>query len=233
MDKDKDKLSKMIDEDKNKIMDKGEIIDKAENQKSLRGKNRLRDENIRIDREKVIKESVRNFLLAIGEDPDREGLVETPDRIYRMTEEIFSGSDEEVKKHLSKTFPISENNLVVERDINFFSMCEHHLLPFYGKAHIAYLPNGRVAGLSKLARCVESFSHRLQLQERLTCQIADSVFHELDASAVLVILEAEHMCMNMRGVKKPGTLTKTICKRGLFEKDQDLYRECLNLMNFN
>lgn len=229
MDKDKNKQSEIIGEDKNKIIDKDEdkIVDKAEN--NLRAK----DKNMSIDKEKVIKESVRNFLLAIGEDPDREGLVETPDRIYRMSEEIFFGSEEEAKKHLSKTFSISENNLVVERDINFFSMCEHHLLPFYGKAHIAYLPNGKVAGLSKLARCVESFSHSLQLQEKLTSQIADSVFRELDAKAVLVILEAEHMCMNMRGVKKPGTLTKTLCKRGLFEIDQNLYRECLDLMNFS
>lgn len=169
-----------------------------------------------------IETAVRMILEAIGENPDREGLVATPGRISRMCEEIFGGTDEEVKTHLSKTFTTGGNELVLEKDIPFYSMCEHHLLPFYGEAHIAYIADGAVVGLSKLARTVDAFAKRAQIQEKLTAQIADAVMENLKPKGVLVIIEAEHLCMSMRGVKKPGTKTMTYVARGVFEEDNEL-----------
>ena len=167
-----------------------------------------------IDQEKV-KEAVRLLLEGIGEDVGREGLIDTPDRIARMCEEIYGGYEEDAKHHLRKTFHAQNSEMVVEKDITFYSMCEHHLLPFYGKAHIAYLPDGKVVGLSKLARTVEVFARRLQLQE----QIADALMEEIAPKGAAVIIEAEHMCMTMRGIKKPGSKTVTIAKRGAFQTD--------------
>ena len=168
-----------------------------------------------VDQDKV-REAVRLLLEGIGEDPTREGLVETPDRVARMYSELCGGMDQLPSEHLSKTFAVSDNGLVIERDITFYSLCEHHMLPFYGKATIGYIPNGSVAGLSKLARTVEVFARRLQLQEQLTAQIADALMEELDCEGAIVLLEAEHMCMTMRGVQKPGTKTTTLARRGVF-----------------
>lgn len=183
-----------------------------------------------IDKEKI-KEGVKLILEAVGEDVNREGLVETPDRIARMYEEIFSGIGKDASEHLSKTFSVERNDLVLEKDITFYSMCEHHLVPFYGKVHIAYIPNNRVAGLSKLARTVEVYAKKPQLQERLTTEIADAIERYLDAQGVMVVIEAEHMCMTMRGVKKPGTKTLTTTYRGKFEEDYNLRKEVLDLIN--
>ena len=184
-----------------------------------------------IDRDKVM-EGVRLILEGIGEDPNREGLVETPDRIARMYEEIFSGIGKTAKEHLSKTFSVENNDLVLEKDITFYSNCEHHLVPFYGKAHIAYIPNGRVAGLSKLARTVELYAQKPQLQENLTSEVADAIMEYLGAQGVMVMIEAEHMCMTMRGVKKPGTKTVTTTYRGLFKDDKELRNEVLSLIKY-
>ena len=174
-----------------------------------------------IDHEKV-KEGVRLLLEGIGEDVTREGLVETQDRIARMYEEIYGGMEEDASEHLKKRFHVDNDAMVLEKDITFYSTCEHHLLPFYGKAHIAYIPDGEVVGLSKLARTVEVFARRLQLQEQLTGQIADALEKELNPKGVMVMIEAEHMCMTMRGIKKPGSQTVTIVKRGIFENNKEL-----------
>ena len=173
----------------------------------------------KVDKEKIQK-AVKDILEAIGEDPSREGLIETPDRISRMYEEIFSGMGEDAHEILSKRFAVDNSEMVVERDITFYSMCEHHLLPFFGKAHVAYVPNGEVVGLSKLARTVEVYARRPQIQERLTAQIADAIMDELHPKGVMVMMEAEHMCMTMRGIKKPGSKTVTIATKGLFEKEE-------------
>ena len=174
-----------------------------------------------VDKQKV-EQAIRLLLEGIGEDTEREGLKDTPDRIARMCMEIYGGLDEEADQHLAKQFEVENNEMVLEKDITFYSMCEHHLLPFYGKAHIAYIPDGKVAGLSKLARTVEGFARRLQLQEQLTGQIADALMNELKAKGAAVVIEAEHMCMTMRGIKKPGSRTVTFAKRGLFETDPAL-----------
>ena len=174
-----------------------------------------------VDQDKA-REAVRMLLEAIGEDPNREGLVETPDRVARMYAELCGGMDRSASEHLSKTFSVSEDDLVIERDITFYSLCEHHMLPFYGKAAIGYIPNGRVAGLSKLARTVEVFARRLQLQEQLTAQVADALMAELDCKGAIVYMEAEHMCMTMRGVQKPGTKTATLARRGAFVENPEL-----------
>lgn len=172
--------------------------------------------------EEKIRQAVRLLLDGIGEDPNREGLVETPDRIARMCHEVFGGLEADAGEHLSKTFSVDRDELVVEKDIPFQSVCEHHLLPFFGKAHIAYVPRGRVVGLSKLARTVEVFARRPQIQEQLTGQICDAIMDLLQPQGVMVMLEAEHMCMTMRGVRKPGTQTVTLATRGCFETDQSL-----------
>lgn len=174
-----------------------------------------------VDQDKV-REAVRLLLEGIGEDPTREGLVETPDRVARMYSELCDGMDRSASEHLSKTFCVSGDDLVIERDITFYSLCEHHMLPFYGKAAIGYIPDGRVAGLSKLARTVEVFARRLQLQEQLTAQVADALMEELGCKGAIVLMEAEHMCMTMRGVQKPGTKTATLARRGAFVENPEL-----------
>ena len=174
-----------------------------------------------VDQEKV-QRAVRLLLEGIGEDPDREGLVDTPDRAARMYTELAGGMDKTAEEHLSKTFSVASNDLVIERDITFYSLCEHHLLPFYGKAAIGYVPDGRVAGLSKLARTVEVYARRLQLQEQLCAQVADALMDYLAPRGAIVLMEAEHMCMTMRGVQKPGTKTVTLARRGVFETDPAL-----------
>lgn len=180
--------------------------------------------------QKKIQQATRLLLEAIGEDPQREGLLDTPARVARMYEEICGGMQQDAAEHLSTTFEASEAGMVVERDIPFYSLCEHHLLPFFGRAHIAYLPSGRVAGLSKLARTVEVFARRLQLQERLSAQVADALMEHLGAKGVIVMMEAEHMCMSMRGVCKPGTQTVTLVKRGAFEQDPALVDEFFRMV---
>ena len=170
------------------------------------------------------------FLTAIGEDPNRAGLVETPDRIARMCAELFGGLTQTAAEPLAKRFPVDENNLVMEKDITFYSVCEHHLLPFYGKVHIAYVPDGSVVGLSKLACTVEVFARRPQIQEQLTTQIANAIMSELHPQGVMVMVEAEHMCMTMRGIKKPGTKTVTASMLGCFEKDVALQERFYNFL---
>lgn len=174
-----------------------------------------------MDREKI-EQGVRLLLSGIGEDTGREGLRETPERIARMYEETFGGMEEDAAVHLQKTFATDNNQLVLERDITFYSTCEHHMMPFYGKAHVAYVPDGQVVGLSKLARTVEVYARRLQLQEHLTAQIADALMEHLRPKGVMVMLEAEHLCMTMRGVKKPGSRTVSVVTRGVFEDDRQL-----------
>lgn len=174
-----------------------------------------------MDQEKI-KEGIRLLLEGIGEDISREGLRETPDRIARMYRELFCGMEEDGAMHLKTLFHVDSSELVVEKDITFYFVCEHHMLPFYGKVHIAYIPCGKVVGLSKLARTVEVFARRLQLQEQLTGQIADALMEHLSPEGAAVIIEAEHLCMTMRGVKKPGSKTITVAKRGAFLNKQEL-----------
>ena len=183
-----------------------------------------------LDKERV-EAAVRELLLAIGEDPDREGLLGTPDRIARACEEIFGGMQEDPSKHLLRQFHEPGNeDMVIVKDIPFASMCEHHLLPFTGKAHVCYLPkDGRITGLSKIARCVDGYARRPQLQERLTQQIADALNTRLEPHGVLVVLQAEHTCMNMRGIKSAGSLTMTSAVRGCF-KDLKAREEALRLL---
>lgn len=176
--------------------------------------------NEKFDRNKII-EGVKMILEGVGENPDREGLLDTPERVARMYEEIFSGLNETAKDVLSKTFTSNSKEMVIEKDITFYSMCEHHLLPFFGKAHIAYIPDGKVVGISKLARCVEIYAKKPQIQERLTEEIADAIMAYLKPKGVLVMLEAEHTCMTMRGVKKPGTKTVTLATKGKMDKKEN------------
>lgn len=182
-----------------------------------------------MDKEKI-EQAVRLFIEGIGENPDREGLIDTPARISNMCEELFGGMTQTAEKHLSKTFTADNNELVIEKDIVFYSVCEHHFLPFYGKVHIGYVPHGKVVGLSKLARTVEVYARRAQIQEQLTAQIADAVAQYLNPKGVIVVIEAEHMCMTMRGIKKPGSTTKTIAARGILATDNDLKNTFLQLL---
>lgn len=182
-----------------------------------------------MDQEKI-KEGVQLILEGIGEDVEREGLQDTPDRIARMCEQIFGGLNQSAEEHLSKQFTATNNNMVVEKDITFYSVCEHHLLPFYGKAHIAYIPQDHVAGLSKLARTVEVYARRPQIQENMTAQIADALEEYLQPKGVMVMLEAEHMCMTMRGVQKPGTKTTTVITRGCFTDDYQLQQTFFSMV---
>ncbi len=184
------------------------------------------------ERQAKIEAAVREILTAVGEDPDREGLLETPARVARMYDEILAGLHQEPKKHLEKQFNADRHGeLVMVKDIPIYSMCEHHMLPFYGKAHIAYIPkDGRITGLSKLARMADGYARRLQVQERLTTQMADAVNEVLDPRGVLVVIEAEHMCMTMRGVQKPGSLTITSAVRGYFERDMKARAEAMSLI---
>ena len=182
-----------------------------------------------MDKEKI-KEGVRLILDGIGEDIQREGLLETPDRIARMYEELAAGYTDSAAKHLQKRFHVDNNDMVLEKDIHFYSFCEHHMLPFYGNAAVAYIPNGEVVGLSKIARIVEVFAKRFQLQERLTAQIADVFMEELKPHGVMVLIEAEHMCMTMRGIKKPGTKTVTVVTRGVFDQDEKLQNQFYRML---
>ena len=187
-------------------------------------------ENI-MDTEKI-EQGVRLILEGIGEDPNREGLLKTPDRVAKMYQEIFAGMSENPAEHFEVTFDEGHEEMVLVRDIPFYSMCEHHLAPFFGMAHVAYVPavDGRICGLSKLARLVDTFAKRPQVQERLTSQIADTLIEQLHPQGVIVVLEAEHMCMSMRGVKKPGSSTTTSAVRGIFKKSQATRSEALSLI---
>lgn len=178
-----------------------------------------------------IREAVRLLLEGIGEDVNREGLADTPDRIAKMYAEIFSGMDEDASRHLSKVFSVDNSEMVLERDIVFYSMCEHHMLPFFGKVHVAYVPDGKVVGLSKLARTVEAYAGRLQIQERMTAQIADAVMEYLAPRGVMVVVEAEHMCMTMRGVKKPGSKTLSVATRGVFADNAPLQDQFFRMLH--
>lgn len=180
--------------------------------------------------EKKVEEGIRLILEGIGEDITRPGLVETPQRIANMYKEIYGGMDQDASVHLEKTFPAINNELVLEKDITFYSTCEHHLLPFYGKAHIAYIPDDKVVGLSKLARTVDVFARRAQIQEQMTAQIAEAIMTSLKPKGVMVILQAEHMCMTMRGIKKPGSQTMTYVCRGEFEHNPDLQQMVFNMV---
>ena len=182
--------------------------------------------------EKRIAAAVSEILLAIGEDPKRDGLVRTPERVATMYSEIFSGMREDPSRHLEVTFEAEHDEMVLVRDITMFSCCEHHLVPFAGKAHVAYIPgaDGRITGLSKIARLVDGFARRPQVQERLTTQIADALEEKLQPDGVLVMIEAEHLCMSMRGVSKPGALTITSAVRGLFKNNPSTRSEALSLI---
>mgnify|MGYP000897818228 CR=1 FL=1 len=182
-----------------------------------------------------IEKAVRDILEAIGENPHREGLKDTPQRIARMYQEIFSGLQENPEDHLDIYFQDERHEeLVLVKDIPFYSVCEHHLIPFYGKAHVGYIPkNGKLTGLSKLARVVDTVSKRPQLQERLTSIIADTIVKKLEPHGVIVVIEAEHMCMTMRGVKKPGSKTITSVVRGIFQRDVKARAEAMSLIKLH
>lgn len=181
-----------------------------------------------------IREAVTMILEAIGEDPSREGLIDTPKRVAKMYEEVFSGIRQDPKEYFKTVFHEEHDELVIVKDIHFQSMCEHHLLPFYGKAHVAYIPkNGAIAGLSKLARAVESVSRRPQLQERITATVADTLVEMLDPVGVYVMVEAEHMCMTMRGIRKPGSKTVTSVARGIFHDDAAKRSEIISLIKMS
>ena len=174
-----------------------------------------------MDKEKI-KEGVRLILDGIGEDINRERLLETPDRIARMYEELAAGYTDDAAVHLQKRFHVDNSDMVLEKDIPFYSFCEHHMLPFYGTAAVAYIPDGEVVGLSKIARTLEVYAKRFQLQERLTTQVADAFMQELHPKGVMVLLEAEHLCMTMRGIRKPGAKTVTVVTRGVFDGNEVL-----------
>lgn len=183
-----------------------------------------------VDKEKI-KAAVRMILEAIGEDPDREGLVDTPRRVADYFEEVTLGLRVDPARHLEVTFSEDHEEMVIVKDIPFQSICEHHLVPFVGKAHVVYIPRkGKVVGLSKLARVVEEYARRPQLQERLTSQVADLIMERLQPMGVMVVMEAEHMCMTMRGVRKPGAVTVTSAVRGIFRKSEVARKEALALI---
>jgi GTP cyclohydrolase I len=179
-----------------------------------------------------IEQAIREILLAIGEDPERDGLKRTPARVAAMYAEIFGGLDENPADHLNVTFEAEHDEMVMVRDIPLHSCCEHHLVPFAGRAHVAYIPgpDGRITGLSKIARLVDGFARRPQVQERLTTQIADALVEELRPEGALVMIEAEHLCMSMRGVRKPGALTITSAVRGLFKTNAATRAEAMTLI---
>ena len=178
-----------------------------------------------------IEKAVREILLAVGEDTEREGLKKTPQRVARMYTELLGGMGEDPEEHLRSVFTENYDEVVLLRDIPFYSICEHHLMPFIGSAHVAYLPTGSVLGVSKLARIVECFARRLQTQERLTYQIADFIMSKLEPRGVAVVLEASHSCMTIRGIKKPGSVMVTSALRGIFRKDPKSRNEILSLMH--
>lgn len=177
-----------------------------------------------------IERAVREILSAVGEDPDREGLLKTPNRVARAYAEVLAGLNEDPRRHLKTVFHERYDEVVLLRDIEFHSLCEHHLLPFTGKAHVAYLPDGRVVGLSKLARLVEGYARRPQVQERLTTQIADALMEELNPLGAACVIEAAHTCMTIRGVKKPGSTMVTSALRGIFKENSASRSEILSLM---
>ncbi|MDW3220668.1 MAG: GTP cyclohydrolase I FolE [Acidimicrobiales bacterium] len=179
-----------------------------------------------------IAAAVREILEAIGEDPTRDGLLDTPDRVARMYAEVCAGLHQDPAEHLMKTFEAGHDEMVMVRDIPLYSLCEHHLIPFLGKAHVAYIPNetGRVTGLSKLARLVDGYAKRPQVQERLTRQVADAIEHQLAPSGVLVVIEAEHLCMSMRGVRKPGSSTVTSSVTGIFRDNVATRAEAMRFL---
>lgn len=178
-----------------------------------------------------LEAAVREILLAIGEDPDREGLRQTPQRVARMYAELLAGMRQDPEGYLQSVFTEKYDEIVLLRDIPFFSICEHHLMPFIGSAHVAYMPAGAVLGVSKLARVVDCFAHRLQVQERLTDQIADFIMEKLKPKGAAVVLEASHSCMTIRGVKKPGSVMVTSSLRGIFRRDPRSRSEIMSLMH--
>lgn len=180
---------------------------------------------------RAIEAAVKTILRAVGEDPDRPGLVDTPRRVARMYREMFAGLRLDPARHLRVTFPEEYDEIVLVRDIAFTSMCEHHLLPFSGVAHVAYIPHERVTGLSKLARVVDEIARRPQVQERMTGQIADLIEQELESAGVAVVVDAEHSCMGIRGVRKPGSRTITSALRGVFKTNQSSRAEVMTLIN--
>jgi GTP cyclohydrolase I len=186
--------------------------------------------NKKVDTERIEK-AVREILMAVSEDINRDGLKETPKRVARMYAELLSGMHEDPKTHLRSVFTENYDEIVLLRDIPFYSICEHHLMPFIGKAHVAYLPSGPVLGVSKLARIVDCYARRLQTQERLTYQIADFIMASLKPLGVTVVLEASHSCMTIRGIKKPGSMMVTSALRGIFKKDPRSRNEILSLMH--
>lgn len=179
---------------------------------------------------KRIEKAIREILLAVGEDPEREGLKKTPERVARMYGELLGGMHEDPKKHLRSVFTENYDEIVILRGIPFYSICEHHLMPFIGQAHVAYLPSGAVLGISKLARIVDCFARRLQGQERLTYQIADFLMNNLKTQGVAVVLEASHSCMTIRGIKKPGSVMVTSAVRGIFKRDPKTRNEVMSLI---
>ena len=187
-------------------------------------------EKRKIDRPRI-ERAVREILIAIGEDPEREGVLGTPERVAEAYAYLFAGLGEDPTRHLEVGFMESARDTVLVRDIPLASLCEHHLLPFIGKVHLGYAPNGRVVGLSKLARLVEGYARRPQLQERLTAQIADALHESLGSRGSIVVIEADHSCMTMRGVQKPGSITVTSAVRGIYEEDQSLRTETLALIS--
>ena len=180
---------------------------------------------------KRIEKAVREMLLAVGEDVEREGLKKTPERVARMYAELLAGMHEDPKEHLLSVFSENYDEIVLLRNIPFYSICEHHLMPFIGKAHVAYLPSGAILGISKLARIVDCFARRLQAQERLTYQIADFIMNNLKTQGVAVVLEASHSCMTIRGIKKPGSAMVTSAVRGIFKKDPKTRGEIMTLIH--
>jgi GTP cyclohydrolase I len=179
---------------------------------------------------KRIEKAVNEILLAVGEDIERDGLKETPERVARMYAELLAGMQEDPKEHLGSVFTENYDEIVLLRDIPFYSICEHHLMPFIGSAHVAYLPSGAILGISKLARIVDCFARRLQAQERLTYQIADFIMNKLKPQGVAVVLEASHSCMTIRGIKKPGSVMVTSAVRGIFKRDPKSRSEIMSLM---
>lgn len=179
-----------------------------------------------------IEGAVRDILEAIGEDPDRDGLLDTPARVARMYAEVTSGLREDPKEHLYKVFDVDHDEMIMVREIPIYSMCEHHLVPFYGQAHVAYIPkpDGKITGLSKIARLVDGYAQRPQVQERLTREIADAVQEVLDPAGVLVVVEAEHMCMSMRGIRKPGSSTVTSAVHGIFRENPATRSEAMRFI---
>jgi GTP cyclohydrolase I len=182
-----------------------------------------------IDQQRI-QAAVREILLAAGEDPDREGLRETPERVARMYAELFSGLHKDPREVLQKTFTQKYDEMVLVKDIGFASLCEHHLLPFLGKAHVAYLPNGKIVGLSKVARAVEILARRPQVQERMTEELADLIMQELEPRGVGVVVEASHTCMTIRGVRNPGSVCTTSAMRGAFQTNQSTRAELMALL---